>query len=103
MYFQVYQGEVGPKVGYEVPGEDHGAQMMQLTQVQLAHILVSAVSQAQTQQMQPIGNSSLAVTAAIYVPQNIATVQQVQSLIKFSVPIFKGYRYNKLIDVKTKS
>ena len=46
--------------------------MMQLTQVQLAQIVSSAVSQARSRQQVP------------------AAVQQVQSPIKFEIPAFKG-------------
>ena len=49
MSFQCYQGEVNPQIGHTIPGADEGAQMMQLTQVQLAQIISSAVSQAVNQ------------------------------------------------------
>ena len=58
------------QVGHVIPGADDGAQVMQLTQVRLAQI-VSAVSQARTQQIQQIA-------------------QQVQSPIMFDVPTFEG-------------
>ena len=48
MSFQGYHGEVSPQVGNEIPGAEGGGQMMQLTQVQLAQIISSAVSQALT-------------------------------------------------------
>ena len=67
---QGYQGEVNPQVEHEIPGEEEGTQMMQLSQVQLAQIVSSAVSQALTQQMQQI-------------------VQQVQSPTKFETPAFE--------------
>ena len=50
--FQGYKGEVKPQVGQEIPAAEEGAQMMQLTQVQLAQIVSSAVSQALTQHVQ---------------------------------------------------
>ena len=81
MTFQGYQGEVNPQVGHEIPGAEQGAQMMQLTQIQLAQIISSAVSQALTQHVQQISLAAAASTAA---------VQQVQSAIKFDVPVFEG-------------
>ena len=50
-----WRGE--PRVGHGIPGADDRVQMMQLTQVKLAHILNSAMSQAITHQMQPIVNN----------------------------------------------
>ena len=47
--FQGYKGEVNPQVGQGIPGAEEGAQMMQLTQVQIVQIFSSAVSQALTQ------------------------------------------------------
>ena len=49
MSFQGYQGEVNTQVGHEISGTEEEAQMMQLTQTQLAQIVSSAVSQALTQ------------------------------------------------------
>ena len=51
MYFQDYQGEVDPHVEHEIPGTEFRAHMTQLTQIQLAQIVSSAVCQALTQQM----------------------------------------------------
>ena len=48
---------MNPQVGHEIPGEKEGAQMMQLTQVQLAQIVSSAVSQALTQYVQQTASS----------------------------------------------
>ena len=85
MSFQGYQGEVNPQVGHEVPGEEQGAQMMQLTQVQLAQIISSAVSQVLTQHVQQTVSNPPQVAVA-----STAGVQQVQSPIKFDVPVFEG-------------
>ena len=48
MSFHGYQRKVNPQVGYDIPGAEEGAQMMQLTQVQLMQIVSSALSQALT-------------------------------------------------------
>ena len=82
-------GRGGPQIGHSVLGEDGRAQMMKLTQVKLAHIVSSAVSQALTKKMQQIGNSPPPATAANHARQNTTTVQQVQSPIKFDVPALK--------------
>ena len=73
MSAQGTQGEVDPLVGvgHEIPGANDGAQVMHLTQVEIAQIVSNAVSQALTHQM---------LTAA----------QQFQTLIKFDVPAFEG-------------
>ena len=52
MSFQGYQGKVNPQVGHEIPGAEKRGQMMRLTQIQLAQIVSSAVSQALTQHVQ---------------------------------------------------
>ena len=54
MSFQGNQGEVDPLVGvgHEIPGADDGAQVVQLTQLQIAQIVSNAVSQALTHQIQ---------------------------------------------------
>ena len=59
------------QVGHENSRKDVEAQLMQLSQVQLAHIVSSAVSQALIRQMQEI-------------------VQPVQAPIQFDVPTFEG-------------
>ena len=90
MSFQGNQREVDPQVGHEVPGADDGAQVVQLTQMQIMQIVSNAVTQALTHQMQQIGNSPPSATAANYVPQNTTAAQQVQISIKFNVPTFEG-------------
>ena len=52
MSFQGNQGKVDPQVGHEIPGADDGAQVVQLTQMQIARIVSNAVSQALTHQVQ---------------------------------------------------
>ena len=84
MSFPGYQGEVNPQVGYTIPGVEEGAQMMQLTQLQLAQIVSSAVSQALTEHMQQIASNPLLVAAV-----STAAVQQVQSLTKFEISAFE--------------
>ena len=73
MSFQGNQGEVDPLVGvgHEIPGADDGAQVVQLTQIQIAQIVSNAVSQTPTHQMLP-------------------AAQQFQTPIKFDVPAFEG-------------
>ena len=85
MSFRGYQGEVNPHVGHEIPGAGEGAQMMQLTQVQSAQIVSSAVSHALTQHVQQTATNPPIAAAA-----STAAVQQVQTPIKFDVPIFEG-------------
>ena len=92
MSFQGSQGEVDSQIGHEILGADYGAQMVQLTQLQIPQIVSNAVSHAleQTHQMQQIGQSPPSATAANYVPQTITAAQQVQKSIKFDVPAFEG-------------
>ena len=88
MSFQGNQGAVDPQVGHEIPGADDGAQVVQLTPVQIAQIVTNAVSQALTQHMQQVGNSTQPAPARNHVSQN--TTQQVQSPNKYDVPAFEG-------------
>ena len=90
MSFQSNQVEVDSLVGHETPGADDGAQVVQLTQIQIAQIVSNAVSQALTHQMQQIGNSPPSATAANHVTQNTTAAQQFQTSIKFDVPAFEG-------------
>ena len=79
MSAQGTQGEENPLVGgvgHEIPGAEDGAQVIQLTQVQIAQIVSNAVSQALTHQLQQLGN--------------IPSTQQYQTSIKFDVPAFEG-------------
>ena len=71
MSAQSTQGEVVAGVGDDIPGANDGAQVVQLTQVEIAQIVSNAVSQALTRQM---------LTAA----------QQFQTPIKFDVPAFES-------------
>ena len=75
MSFQGNQGEVNPQVGHEIPWADDGAQVVQLTQMQIAQIVSSAEGQALTHQMQQIGNSPPLATADNYVPQSTTATQ----------------------------
>ena len=85
MSVQGYQGEVNPQVEHGIPGAEEGAQVMQLTQVQLAQIVSSAVSQALIQYVQQTAsNPSLAAAAST------AAVQQVQSSIDFDAPVLES-------------
>ena len=92
MSFQGNQGEVDPlvAVGHEISGADDGAQVVQLTQIQIAQIVSNAVSQALTHQMQQIRNSPSSATAANHVTQNTTAAQQFQTPIMFDVPAFEG-------------
>ena len=64
--------------------------MIQLTQVEIAQIVINAVSQALTHQIQQLGNSLPSTTAANPVTQNTSAAQQFQPPIKFDVPAFQG-------------
>ena len=75
-------------VGHEIPGADDDAQVVQLTQIQIAQIVSDAVSQALTHRMQQIGNSPPSAPAANHVTQN--TTAALQTSIKFDVPAFEG-------------
>ena len=92
MSAQGTQGEVDPLVGvgHEIPGANDGAQVIQLTQVEIAQIVSNAVSQALTHQIQQLGNSLPSTTAANHVTQNTSTAQQFQPPIEFDVPAFEG-------------
>ena len=92
MSFQGNQGEVDPLVGegHEIRGADDGAQVVQLTQLQIAQIESNAVSQALTHQIQQLENSPPSATAANHVTQNTTAAQQFQTPIKFDVPAFEG-------------
>ena len=92
MSAQGTQGEVDPLVGvgHGIPGANDGAQVIQLTQVEIAQIVSNAVSQALTHQIQQLGNSLPSTTAANHVTQNISAAQQFQPPIKFDVPAFEG-------------
>ena len=85
MSFQDNQGKVDPLlvgVGHAIPGADDGAQVVQLTQIQIAQIVSNAVSQALTHQIQQLGNSPPSATAGNHVTQNTAAAQQFQTPIK---------------------
>ena len=92
MSFQGNQGEVDPLVGvgHEILGAGDGAQVVQLTQIQIAQIVSNAVSQALTHQIQQLGNSLPSATAANHLTQNTTAAQQFQTPIKFDVPTFEG-------------
>ena len=92
MSAQGTQGEVDPLVGvgHEISGANDGAQVIQLTQVEIAHIVSDAVPQALTHQIQQLGNSLPSTTAANHVTQNTSAAQQFQPPIKFDVPAFEG-------------
>ena len=86
MSFQGYQGEVNPQVGHEIQGKKRGAQMMQLTQVQLAQIVgngcESGTNPTCVADSEQPTNSSCSKYHAV--------VQQVQAPIKFGVPVFES-------------
>ena len=92
MSTQDTQGEVDPlfEVGHEIPGANDGAQVIQLTQVEIAQIVSNAVSQALTHQIQQLGNSLPSTTTANHVTRNTSAAQQFQPPIKFDVPAFEG-------------
>ena len=92
MSAQGNQGEVDPLVGvgHEIPGSNDGAQVIQLTQVEIAQIVSNAVSQVLTHQIQQLGNSLPSTIAANHVTQNTTAAQQFQLPIKFDVPAFEG-------------
>ena len=93
MSTQGTQGEVDPLVGvgHEIPGANDGAQVIQLTQVEIAQIVSNAVSQVLTHQIQQLGNSLPPTTAANHMrTRNTSAAQQFQPPIKFDVPAFEG-------------
>ena len=56
---------MNPQIGHDIPEAEEGTQIMQLTQVQLAQLVSSAVSQALTQHMQHTAiNPPLAAAAS---------------------------------------
>ena len=75
------------QVGHGIPGAEKGAQVMQLTKLQLAQIVSSAVSQALTQHLQHIASNSPLRIAAEAIT---AAVQQVQAPTKFEMAAFEG-------------
>ena len=77
---------MNPQVGHTIPGAEEGGQIIQLTQAQLAQIVSGAVSQALTQHVQQTANNPPLKAAA----STTTAIQQVQSLIKFNVPVFEG-------------
>ena len=91
MSAQGTQGEENPLVGvgHEIPGAEDGAQVIQLTQVQIAQIVSNAVSQALTHQLQQLGNIP-STAAGNTTTHNTVAAQQYQTPIKFDVPAFEG-------------
>ena len=91
MSAQGTQGEENPLVGvgHEIPGAEDGAQVIQLTQVQIAQIVSNAVSQALTHQLQQLGNIP-STAAGNNTTHNTVAAQQHQTPIKFDVPAFEG-------------
>ena len=69
MSFEGNQGQVDSsvRVGHDIPGANDGAQVVQLTQIQIAQIASNAVSQALTHQVQQLGNSPPSATATNHV------------------------------------
>ena len=90
MSAQGTQGEENPLVGHEIPGAEDGAQVIQLTQVQIAQIVSNAVSQALTHQLQQLGNIP-STAAGNNTTHNTVAAQQYQTPIKFDVPAFEGH------------
>ena len=86
MSFQGYQEEVNLQVGQEIPGAEEGGQMMQLVRVQLARIISSAESGTNP----TCATDSEQPTNKIEAAASTAAAQQVQSPIKFDIPIFEG-------------
>ena len=92
MSAQGTQGEENPLlvgVGHEIPGAEDGAQVIRLTQVQIAQIVSNAVSQALTHQLQQLGNIP-STAAGNNTTHNTVAAQQYQTPIKFDVPAFEG-------------
>ena len=90
MSFQGDQREVDSLVGHKLSGADDGAQVVQLTQIQIAQIVSNAVSQPLTHQMQQIKNSPPSATAANHVTQNTTAAQPFQTFMKFDIAAFEG-------------
>ena len=91
MSAQGTQGRENPLVGvgHEIPGAEDGAQVIQLTQVQIAQIVSNAVSQALTHQLQQLGNIP-STAAGNNTTHNTVAAQQYQTPIKFDIPAFEG-------------
>ena len=69
MSFHGNQGAVDPQVGHEIPGADDGAQVVQLTPVQIAQIVSNAVSLALTNQTQQLREMVRLVVSEIFLQQ----------------------------------
>ena len=93
MSFQGNRREVDPLVGvgHEISGADDGAQVVQLTKIQINRIVNNAVSQALTHQMQQIRNSPSSATAANHVTQNTTAAQL------FKHPSSSMYQHSRVI------
>ena len=76
-------------VGHEIPGADDDAQVVQLTQIQIAQIVSNAVSQALTHRMQHIGNSPPSAPAANHVSKT--------PLLYFKHPSSSMYQHSRVI------
>ena len=94
MSFQGHQGEADPLVGvgHEIPGADDGAQVVQLTQIQIAQIVSNAVSQALTHQMQQIRNGPSSATTANHVTQTTTLLHN-----SFKHPSSSMYHHSRVI------
>ena len=75
-------------VGHGIPGAEDGAQVIQLTQVQIAQIVSNAVNQALTHQLQQLGNIP-STAAGNNTTHNTVAAQQYQTPIKSDVPAFE--------------
>ena len=84
MSFQGYQGELDSQEGHGTLREEKGVQMMQLSQVQLAQIVCSAVSRAQIQHMQQTCSNCRKSCDV-----KLAFIQQVQPPTMFDIPAFE--------------
>ena len=94
MSFRGNEREVDPLVGvgHEVPGADDGAQVVQLTQKQIAQIVSNAVSQTLTHEIQQLGNSPPSATAANNVTHNSPLLHS-----SFKHPLSSMYQHSRVI------
>ena len=66
MSFQGNQGAVDTQVGHEIPGAGDGAQVVQLTPMQIAQIVSNAMSQVLTNQTQQLREMVRTVVSEIF-------------------------------------
>ena len=93
MSFQGNQGEVDPLVGvgHKVPGADDGAQVVQLTQIQITQVVSNAVSQARANgfenELTAAEGDGLSVGADVFNSSNVDPVRLRNAHVAWMTPI----------------